>query len=106
VLWTKASNNHVGQIRALRERLDLESKTNQRKYKGGSSAKPKRPFAERKGRLMTPEEASDELGVTERMIMRLIYNGELRATHVSKLVRIHVEDLDAYVARQRGESAA
>lgn len=74
------------------------------KSKSRASAKPKRTLAERGGRLMTPEEVADELACTERQVWRLIGNGELRRTRVGKLVRVHRDDLDAYIARQRGEA--
>lgn len=62
-----------------------------------------RPFAERKGKAMTIPEVADYLGVTERMVRRLIADGRLPKLKVGRLVRVHVDDLDNYVARQRGE---
>jgi excisionase family DNA binding protein len=69
---------------------------------GASSTKPKRSYAERNGALMTPEEAANDLGVTERMVRRLCHNGSLKSTHVGKLLRIHRDDLAAYIEQQRG----
>jgi excisionase family DNA binding protein len=72
-----------------------------RVHKGGASTKPKRSYAERNGAFMTPEEVADELACTERMVRRLIGYGELRSTKVGKLVRVHRNDLDAYISQQR-----
>ncbi len=83
----------------------MANETNGRAYKGGASAKPKRSYAERKGSLMTDEEVADELAVTARMVRRLIGRGELRGTKIGKLVRVHHDDLDVYIARQRGEAS-
>lgn len=68
----------------------------------GSTAQPKRTREERNGVLLTLQEVADELAVNERMVWRLIHNHSLQATHVGKLVRVHREDLDAYIADQRG----
>ena len=76
----------------------------QRQYKGGASTKPKRAYADRNGSLMTDDEVADELAVTSRMVRRLIERGELRGMKVGKLVRVHREDLVAYIAQQRGEA--
>ena len=68
----------------------------------GSTAQPKRTREERNGVLLTLQEVADELAVNERMVWRLIHNHGLRVTHVGKLVRVHREDLDQYIADQRG----
>jgi excisionase family DNA binding protein len=81
----------------------LTGKTTQR-HIGGSSTKPEKPFAARNGKLMTAEEAADYLGVKKRMVDRLVDRNELRATKIGKLVRIHVDDLEAYIATMRGEA--
>ena len=66
------------------------------------SWKPKRPFAERDGGLlMTPEEAADVLGTTERHIWRLIRQGELPKVKIGDKVRVHKDDVAAYVEQQR-----
>jgi excisionase family DNA binding protein len=70
-----------------------------RRHIGGSSTLPKRPFSERKGVLLTEEEAADYLGVTKRFVERT-----LRATtaiKVGRLIRYPIADLDAYIERQR-----
>jgi excisionase family DNA binding protein len=70
-----------------------------------ASAKPKRPFAERNGALMTPEEVADELACTERHVRRLIDEGYLpRARVGKKLVRVHRDDVADFIARQRGQA--
>ena len=74
----------------------------ERQNVGGASTKPKRPYAQRNGQLMTPEEVADELACTERQVRRLIGNGDLASTKVGKLVRVHVADLNDYIAQQRG----
>lgn len=81
----------------------MTDQTKPRVSQGGASTQPKRSFAERKGSMMTDEEVADELAVTARMVRRLIARRELHGTKIGKLVRIHREDLDAYIARQRGE---
>ena len=65
------------------------------------TADPKRPFSERNGKLMIPAEAADYLGVTERQVRRLIGRHDLPRVKVGGLVRVHIEDLDAYIDAQR-----
>jgi excisionase family DNA binding protein len=67
----------------------------------GVTADPKRPFSERNGKLMIPAEAADYMGVSERQVWRLIGRKELPRVKVGKLVRIHIDDLDAYINSQR-----
>jgi excisionase family DNA binding protein len=75
----------------------------QRVYKGASTSAPKKPRAERNGQLLTKEEVGDELAITVRMVERLIATGELPHVKVGSLVRVHRDDLNAYVQRQRRE---
>jgi excisionase family DNA binding protein len=82
----------------------MASKPRQRRYKGGSPAKPKRPFSERNGVLMTYEEAADELGVLEAMVKKVVARGQLKSVKVGSLNRIHRDDLNAYIAQLRGEA--
>ena len=75
-----------------------------RRHVGGSSTKPKRPWSERQGVLLTEEEAAEYLGVTKRFVERTRLAGELQVTYVGRLVRYHIEDVEAYIARQRSKS--
>jgi excisionase family DNA binding protein len=83
----------------------MPAKSKERKG-GGSSTKPKRTFTERNGAFMTPEEVADELGVTVRMAKRLCHNGTLKSSHIGKLLRIHRDDLAAYIAQVRAEDGS
>jgi excisionase family DNA binding protein len=65
------------------------------------TADPKRPFGERVGKLVTPAEAADYLGVTERQVWRLLGRRELPKVKVGGLVRIHIDDLEIYVDVRR-----
>lgn len=47
----------------------------------------------RPGRLLTPAEAADVLGVSERSVARQCLNGELPAVRVGRYWRIRREDL-------------
>jgi len=74
------------------------------------AAHPKRPtdpllpFSERGGKLMTKDEGANYLGVTRRMVQHLLDDGRLRKTKIGKVIRIHVDDLDALIEQQRGEA--
>jgi excisionase family DNA binding protein len=64
-----------------------------------ASTKPSRPWSPDRGPLLTPAEAADYLGVTERLIRRLLEAGTLPKRKIGrKLIRIHIDDLDALVA--------
>ncbi len=63
------------------------------------------PFNERGGKLMTVAEAAAFLGVIPRQIRRMLDRNELTRIKVGKLVRVHIDDLNAYIAQQRGERA-
>ena len=65
------------------------------------TADPARPYAERQGKLVTPAEAGDYLGVTERQVWRLLGRGDLPKIKVGGLVRVHVDDLEIYIDAQR-----
>jgi excisionase family DNA binding protein len=63
---------------------------------------PERSFAERKGVLMTFEEAADYLGVKKRTVEHLVDDGELPVTYVrQRNLRVHIDDLRLYVEKQR-----
>jgi excisionase family DNA binding protein len=82
----------------------MAGRTVDRRYRGGgSSTKPKRPFAERNGKYMTTEEVADYFGVTLRKVERMIGLGELKVTKIGKLIRIHVDDIAEYERTARGE---
>jgi excisionase family DNA binding protein len=67
-----------------------------------ASANPKRPYTNDRGPLLTPDEAADYLGCTERQIRRLVSERrELPAVYVGKLLRLHKDDLDAYIVGRR-----
>jgi excisionase family DNA binding protein len=53
-------------------------------------------------RLHLIDEVAAILGVSARTVRRLIARRELVACHLGRLVRVHPEDLAAYVNRQRG----
>lgn len=70
--------------------------------KGSASTKPKKSFLARNGgEFMTPEEVSEVLGVTERMVRRLCHRKDLKNCHVGRVLRIHRDDLDEYILRIR-----
>lgn len=53
---------------------------------------------------MTTTEAADYLGVTPYLVQRLRFKGDLKTIHVGSRVRLHVDDVNAYIEAQR-ESA-
>ena len=68
-------------------------------------ADPKRPFSERNGKLMTPVEVADYLGITERQVRRMVGTDELAPTYVRKLLRIHIDDVENYIKQHRRAAA-
>jgi excisionase family DNA binding protein len=50
---------------------------------------------------MTVAECGDYLGITERQVRRLLSRRDLSKVKVGKLVRVHIEDADAYIDSQR-----
>jgi excisionase family DNA binding protein len=50
-------------------------------------------------RLLTPDEASQFLGVSTKTLRRLVKNGEIPAVKVSKSMRFELAQLQAFVAR-------
>jgi excisionase family DNA binding protein len=65
------------------------------------TADPKRSLSERGGRLATPAEVADYLGVTERQIRRLLSRGDLPKIKIGGLVRLHLDDVDLYIDARR-----
>jgi excisionase family DNA binding protein len=53
-------------------------------------------------RLLLIDDVAEGLGVSTRTVRRLIAKGELVACRLGRLVRIHPDDLAAYIDRRRG----
>jgi excisionase family DNA binding protein len=53
-------------------------------------------------RLLLIDEVAEGLGVSTRTVRRLIARGELVACRLARSVRVHPDDLPAYIDRQRG----
>jgi len=53
-------------------------------------------------RLLLIDEVAEGLGVSVKTVRRLITKRELTACHFGRLVRVHPDDLAAYIDRQRG----
>jgi len=63
---------------------------------------PRRPLSERDGALLlTRKEVADVLGTTERHVRRMIESKVLLVTKIEGKVRIHKDDLAAYIKKQR-----
>lgn len=54
-----------------------------------------------KPELLTYDQVAARLKVSERMVKRLLWAGDLPKTKVGRHVRVHESDLDAYIERQR-----
>lgn len=52
-------------------------------------------------KLLTPGEAADLLAVKKGRVYAMLRRGELPAVHIGRLVRVHPDDLDDWVAHQR-----
>ena len=57
-------------------------------------------------KYMTIEEVADLLGVTYRLIYRLVRSGELPAVRVGRVYRITGTDLDAYLEKSKTSRGA
>ena len=53
-------------------------------------------------RLLLTDPVAMDLGVSKRTVRRLIARRELVACRLGRSVRVHPDDLAAYVNRQRG----
>jgi excisionase family DNA binding protein len=53
-------------------------------------------------RLLLTDQVAMDLGVSKRTVRRLIARRELVACRLGRSVRVHPDDLAAYVNRQRG----
>jgi excisionase family DNA binding protein len=72
------------------------------RHVGASSTKPTRSFSERNGVLMTQDEVADYLGVKSRNVQRMRDAGVgPKVTYIGRLVRYHIEDVDAWIEQQR-----
>ena len=56
--------------------------------------------------LVTIDEAADLLGVGRTIVYELLAEGEFVSVQIHRCRRIAVADLEAYIARLRGGSAA
>ncbi|MGO1539709.1 MAG: helix-turn-helix domain-containing protein [Leucobacter sp.] len=48
--------------------------------------------------LLTIPEVAERLGITERLAQKLVYTRQLPTVKIGRLVRVHPDDLAAYVA--------
>ena len=48
-------------------------------------------------RLLTIAEVADLLAINERQVREQMYRGRLRQTHLGKNVRVHPDDLKAFI---------
>lgn len=74
-----------------------------RKVKGGSW-NPQQSFSERErdgGKLLTRAEVAQVLGTNERHVRRMVERGELPKVKVGPKVRVHIDDVEAYIEAQR-----
>jgi excisionase family DNA binding protein len=53
-------------------------------------------------RLLVIEQVGEILGVSARTIRRLIEKGEIKRCRLGRSVRVHPDDLAAYIDRHRG----
>jgi excisionase family DNA binding protein len=53
-------------------------------------------------RLLLIDQVAEGLGVSTRTVRRLIARGELVACRFGRSVRVHPDDLAAYIDRRRG----
>jgi len=51
---------------------------------------------------LTPAEAADYAAVTERQMRGLLQERKIQPTYVGKHVRVHIDDLEAYLKTRRG----
>ncbi|HET8606292.1 MAG TPA: helix-turn-helix domain-containing protein [Gaiellaceae bacterium] len=53
------------------------------------------------GSLYSVREVASRLGVHPETVRRLIHDGRLEAVRVGRVLRIHGDELDRFLARQR-----
>jgi len=51
--------------------------------------------------LFSVRDVADRLGVHPETVRRLIHDGRLDAVRVGRVLRVHQESLDGFLARQR-----
>jgi excisionase family DNA binding protein len=51
--------------------------------------------------LVSVREVADQLGVHPETIRRLIHDGRLDAVRIGRVLRVHREAVDSFLARQR-----
>jgi excisionase family DNA binding protein len=56
-------------------------------------------------RALSPAEAAESIGVSERTIRALLASGELRSARFGSRHVIHIEDLDELVRRRRDQGS-
>lgn len=52
--------------------------------------------------LFSMREAAEALAVCERTVGNLIARGELRAVRIGRAVRVHLDDLTAFIVARKG----
>ena len=57
--------------------------------------------ADRQPELVSVRDVADQLGVHPETIRRLIHDGRLDAVRVGRVLRVHREAVDSFLARQR-----
>jgi excisionase family DNA binding protein len=57
-------------------------------------------------KLLSPQEAADQLGTSLRFVRRLIFERRIPYTKLGRHVRIAASDLDAFIAAGRIEAPA
>jgi excisionase family DNA binding protein len=61
--------------------------------------------AEQPDSLVSVREVADQLGVHPETIRRLIHDGRLDAVRVGRVLRVHRDAVDKFLARQRVKPA-
>jgi len=61
--------------------------------------------AEQPDSLVSVRDVADQLGVHPETIRRLIHDGRLDAVRVGRVLRVHREAVDKFLARQRVKPA-
>ena len=59
------------------------------------------PAGGEQGNLVSVREVADQLGVHPETVRRLIHDGRLDAVRVGRVLRVHREAVDRFLARQR-----